>query len=598
MKRQSLWKAIHAYRFPGLWLMNFLLVLLLIALPLSGITFFYFNGLNREMENQIRASNEEMLEKSAVALDSVVSNVTYLSNYLLQKESARDFFSRQEEENPSRETVQELSASLGDAESLFPYVESVWLVSRGAGDVLGRSGMLVEKDYRTKNWYRICQAYPYERPFSIVLDNETIFYCTPYFYREDAGGMVAVTLNLREMVEAFFQGELDSSRKLFVMDVSGRIIYCSDPSPVYFDEVRRYELSAMIRSETVEGTAVVPYQGGKAVVSLVDSHHQSWCYAMLSQWEGYSAEQKALWDYLTLTAATGIAASVIAGILITYITYRPVKKILDVVRGTEPEEEGSRRENELLYITSHILNTVTNKKRMEQELDERVRHLKKAQVLALQLQINPHFLYNTLDTIKWMTVREEGMDNPSALMLEKLAELYRLTLANDDIVLPLSEEIGCLSLYIEILRVRYSRRIQFVWEVDEALLSCRVLKFCLQPLVENAVQHGLRPRSYWGSVVVAASRREETLLLSVTDDGVGIGPEELQRIERELAEDASPSGRHIGLRNVHKRIRLLYGNGYGVTVRSRSDGLEGTAVELRLPLDLPSIAGAGAGIDA
>lgn len=328
--------------------------------------------------------------------------------------------------------------------------------------------------------------------------------------------MVAVTLNLREMVEAFFQGELDSSRKLFVMDVSGRIIYCSDPSPVYFDEVRRYELSAMIRSETVEGTAVVPYQGGKAVVSLVDSHHQSWCYAMLSQWEGYSVEQKALWDYLTLTAATGIAASVIAGILITYITYRPVKKILDVVRGTEPEEEGSRRENELLYITSHILNTVTNKKRMEQELDERVRHLKKAQVLALQLQINPHFLYNTLDTIKWMTVREEGMDNPSALMLEKLAELYRLTLANDDIVLPLSEEIGCLSLYIEILRVRYSRRIQFVWEVDEALLSCRVLKFCLQPLVENAVQHGLRPRSYWGSVVVAASRREETLLLSVT----------------------------------------------------------------------------------
>ena len=81
MKRQSLWKAIHAYRFPGLWLMNFLLVLLLIALPLSGITFFYFNGLNREMENQIRASNEEMLEKSAVALDSVVSNVTPLRSH-------------------------------------------------------------------------------------------------------------------------------------------------------------------------------------------------------------------------------------------------------------------------------------------------------------------------------------------------------------------------------------------------------------------------------------------------------------------------------------------------------------------------------------
>lgn len=281
-----------------------------------------------------------------------------------------------------------------------------------------------------------------------------------------------------------------------------------------------------------------------------------------------------------------------AGILITYITYRPVKKILNVVRGTEPEEEGgSRRENELLYITSHILNTVTNKKRMEQELKERVSHLKKAQVMALQLQINPHFLYNTLDTIKWMTVREEGWDNPSSLMLEKLAELYRMTLASDDIVLPLSEEIACLSQYIGILQVRHSGRVQFVWKVDEQLLGCRVLKFCLQPLVENAVQHGLRPRSYWGSIVIAARRQEEVLILSVTDDGVGIGQEELQRIEQILAEDTAPTGRHIGLSNVHKRIRLLYGNDYGLQIRSRPDGLEGTAAELYLPLDLPSIGG-------
>ena len=590
MKKQSMWRAIRTYRFSRLWLFNFLLVLLLIALPLSGVTFFYFCDMNREMERQIKSSNEELLEKSAVALDSVVSNITYLSNHLLKKEATWAFFDRQEEESPEWETVRDLVALLQDTESLFPYVESVRLVSRGAGDVLGRRGMLSKEEYSGKSWYQICRAYPYERHFSVVLDNDTIFYCTPLYYQEETRGMVAVTLNMRDMVDSFFQGELDKAHKLFVMDVSGRIIYCSDPNPIYFDEVRRYEISALIRSATEQGTAISPFQGGQAVISVEDSHHYSWCYALVSEMRGYAAEQETLRHFLTVSVFTGLAASVLAGILITYVTYRPVKKILNVLRGTEPEEEAvSRRENELLYIISHILNTVTNRQRMEQELQERVSHLKKVQVLALQLQINPHFLYNTLDTIKWMTVREEGMDNPSAVMLEKLAELYRMTLASDDIVLPLSEEIACLSLYIQILQVRHSGRIQFVWEVEEALLGCRVLKFCLQPLVENAVQHGLRPRAYRGSVTIAARRQGEVLVLSVTDDGVGIKTEKLQSIERELETGLSPTGRHIGLKNVHERICLLYGGGYGVRVRSRPDGLEGTKVELRLPLDLPSL---------
>ena len=204
-------------------------------------------------------------------------------------------------------------------------------------------------------------------------------------------------------------------------------------------------------------------------------------------------------------------------------------------------------------------------------------------MLAGQAQIHPHFLYNTLYDIQQLCAMDDTAT--AAEMVEKLALFYRIGVSRGKKRIPLREELRHVESYLSIQHLRYPEVFEYEIDVSPELLKETVLKLTLQPLVENALYHGVKLRAEPGGRIVISARTDgSVLLLTVSDNGVGIPQEKLNALRAELDEAVfSDTVSHsYGLRNVHNRLRLRWGDGYGLTLESIEDG--GCTVTARLPL--------------
>ena len=216
--------------------------------------------------------------------------------------------------------------------------------------------------------------------------------------------------------------------------------------------------------------------------------------------------------------------------------------------------------------------------------------IRESELLALQTQINPHFLYNTLDAIR-SDALSEGNETVAEIA-ESLASYFRYSISSLNHTVSLDEELHNIQEYFKIQRYRFGRRLQFQinwseeWNTDEKLY---IPKMILQPLVENAIFHGIEPKEEPGTVTILIDRTERTLYLCVSDDGVGMSDnktEELNRSVRTFHDEASDglrrSGHGIALRNVNQRIQLIYGEEYGIYITSEEK--MGTRTWMTLPV--------------
>ena len=192
-------------------------------------------------------------------------------------------------------------------------------------------------------------------------------------------------------------------------------------------------------------------------------------------------------------------------------------------------------------------------------------------------QVSPHFLYNTLDTISGMILSDDAQR--SFALVQSLGLFYRNSLGSGRQSVTLDEEIATVQSYLAILNTRYGDQINSEYHIAKKIRGIRVLKLMIQPLVENAVHHGLRPKGGAGTIVISASREGGMLLLSVLDDGVGMSPEKLQKIQQLTTEESSG----FGLFSIRRRIALFYGTSDPLTIESREG--EWTLVTIQIPLE-------------
>ena len=203
---------------------------------------------------------------------------------------------------------------------------------------------------------------------------------------------------------------------------------------------------------------------------------------------------------------------------------------------------------------------------------------RKSELDALQSQINPHFLYNTLDSIIWMVEGERNEE--AAFMISELAKLFRISLSKGRTVIRVKDELQHAKSYLNIQKIRYKNLFSAVFAVDPAVESCCTVKLVLQPILENAIQYGVHAMDDDGEIRVTGKMEEGTIILSVSDNGVGMSEEEV----RLLLTDSNRVHKHgsgVGLVNVNNRIQILFGEAYGLTVESEPD--EGTTVSIRIP---------------
>ena len=288
-----------------------------------------------------------------------------------------------------------------------------------------------------------------------------------------------------------------------------------------------------------------------------------------------------------------VGFSFLAAWIISESIYIPIKKLHDVTSTITGEDlqalVTTKNFDEIteLGISFNLMisqiRELLDAKMLEQE------NLKKAELRTLQAQINPHFLYNTLDTIVWMA--EANKPDQVIEIVRALSSFFRIALSKGRDWISLRQELEHVQSYLTIQKMRYRDILDYRFDIDESLLDSTILKLTLQPLVENALYHGIKTKRTGGEIIVSARRAAgNSVILEVRDDGVGFTPYKLAQIRAMLSgtiDDFSLKGGGFGLGNVNKRIKLYYGPQYGLGIESYYRG--GTQVTVTIPETYESV---------
>ena len=263
----------------------------------------------------------------------------------------------------------------------------------------------------------------------------------------------------------------------------------------------------------------------------------------------------------------------------------PVKK-LD--RAVKELEHGSTEVDfdvggpgEVEHLSHSIRSMVSTMRHLMDDIIEQEEQKRRSELEVLQSQINPHFLYNTLDSVIWMT--ENGRTDDAVVMLTSLARFFRISLSRGSSIIPIRDELEHARHYLTIQKMRYKNKFSATITAEDGVESLYTIKLIVQPILENAIYHGMAYADGDGEITVRAFRDGGDVLIEVSDNGPGM-PEEV--VESLLdpngpAAAAGAKGSGIGFRNVHRRIRLTFGADYGLTIFSEPD--DGTTVRIRLP---------------
>lgn len=259
-----------------------------------------------------------------------------------------------------------------------------------------------------------------------------------------------------------------------------------------------------------------------------------------------------------------------------------VRVFNDAENGIYPSEPRHTMQDEYDVIMNNIIYMFLQAVQLNNTLKEKETEAEKAKLAALQMQINPHFLYNTLQGVEFQIQKVSGRENEGVRMLKKLSDILKYSLEDPTSMVSLSEEIQYLKRYVEIQTYRFGSRFIVYYEIDEALKDAQVFRLLLQPLVENSLLHGLRGLDRRGYVKIKALRRGEEILFSVLDNGCGMERAEIQALYARMKD---PKSSHVGICNINSRLILQYGETSALHILSKKG--VGCVVKFRIPCVFP-----------
>lgn len=239
--------------------------------------------------------------------------------------------------------------------------------------------------------------------------------------------------------------------------------------------------------------------------------------------------------------------------------------------------------DEIAVLAESFNYMAENMQSLIDKIKEDEQKMRRVDLRLLQEQINPHFLYNTLDTIVWLI---EGEENETAVeMVVTLSDFFRLTLNKGKEFISIRDEEAHIRSYLDIQQMRYKDILEFDIQIDQVLYEYEILKLTLQPIVENALYHGLKVKRAKGYIHINGEKDGDILRLTVRDDGVGMDEEELKELRETIEKPCQETEKGFGLANVNERIRMYFGSQYGMRIDSKKG--KGTIVEIVIPARKP-----------
>ena len=393
-------------------------------------------------------------------------------------------------------------------------------------------------------------------------------------------GLFFVDLNYSAISDLCNNNSIEEKGYIFVLDAEGNIVYHPKQQLMY-GGLKTENIDAIM--ECREDSLIIDEGGDSKLYTMSKSKRTGWTVvgAVYTSELLKNNEQAQMW-YLLVASILLLAVIGISSIISREIT-KPIRSLRDSMRKVQNGQFDTHveviTENEIGSLgRSFNLMTSEIQALMEQNVYEQ-KQKRKSELKALQAQINPHFLYNTLDSIIWMS--EAGENDEVVEMTSALARLLRQSISNDKEEVELEKEIEYVKNYLTIQKMRYKDKLEFFIYVDPRVAHVPIIKLVLQPLVENAIYHGIKYKETKGNLKIYARPVDGRVEIVVADDGIGMDEDVMEHIFDEHRKEQKRNG--VGVPNVQKRLKLQYGSEYGIRYESVKGA--GTKAVITIPVD-------------
>ena len=393
-------------------------------------------------------------------------------------------------------------------------------------------------------------------------------------YTGDVLGAISVDLRLDEIEHSLSTLQLGQRGVIFVLEETGEVVYAPTNPLVY-----------RIRPQWFSGESA-------SFITQVDNDEMTFLYST-SQYTGWKtigmfsndappAAVVVLQQVTTVIVLFTLAFGILTALILTNTITKPISRLRSLIVEAEGGNLNVHYEGGSSYDVDELGNSfnamIDRIRALLTLVVEEQQQKRKVEIDALQAQINPHFLYNTLDTIHWLAKEYNATDIED--VVAALTKLFRIGLSHGKEFIPLADELTHVQSYLYIQKIRYEDKLNYTFEVDESLLELTVLKLIVQPLVENALYHGIKRKTGDGQIVIKVYAESDMLYIDVYDDGVGMSSEQRDQLNDKLKHREKGDG--FGLFNVNERLVMYFGHNCGVRLYESKNGE--TISRLRHPL--------------
>ncbi len=522
-------------------------------------------------------------------IDSYIDYMENIAYLISSNEDVQDYLFDEKIDNEGRYRILNQFQTILDSRS---DIRNVGIISKNGRMLIndGSKSVNQDLDLNTQEWYATALEKPNgpiltsshvqhiisgERPWVITLSRGI---------RDRSGsgekeGVFFIDLNYSAISELCDQSTVGTKGYAFILDAKGNIVYHPQQQQLY-NELQTENISLIM--DTDEDTVLTGTGNDGKLYSISRSEKTGWTVVDCTSVKELLSKSRQAQSVYVLTAIILVIVALLFSRFMARSITLPIQKLRDSMKKVQ---EGDFSVSDVVVDSKNEIGSLTKSfdvmthrihELMEQNVHEQ-EEKRKSELKALQSQINPHFLYNTLDSIIWMA---EGKKNEEVvLMTASLARLLRQSISNEDEVVPIANEVEYARGYLTIQKMRYKDKLEFQIEVDSSILYIPLIKLVLQPIIENAIYHGLKYKESKGLLIVKGFMKDGNAVLQVIDDGVGMDEETLAHIYDKHKVNYHSNG--VGVYNVQKRLKLYYGEDYGITYTSELG--KGTTATITIP---------------
>ncbi|MDI9483164.1 MAG: sensor histidine kinase [Bacillota bacterium] len=393
--------------------------------------------------------------------------------------------------------------------------------------------------------------------------------------------VVMVDMNFSVMEQLCKRVSLGNRGYIYVIDEYGDIVYHPQQQIIYVG-LKHEDIQFALKND--DGSYYYDLMGERRIITINTVNYTNWKIVGISYLDEIVADRKSLSTLVIFISIFSLLFVIAASLFVSAKISEPIKNLerqmkkvesgnfdIDIDIDVQGDDEVKRLSRAFNMMVKRIRSL------MEQIISEQEAK-RKSELKALQAQINPHFLYNTLDSIVWMNENKDYVGVTT--MVVALSQFFRISISRGRELITVSDEIEHIKSYLIIQKIRYKNKFKFSIEAQPEALGYKTLKLILQPIVENAIYHGVEQLYDEGIIKINVSIDGDTILFQVTDNGYGIKPDILKDILNKKANEKDSGG--VGLKNVNERIKLFFGEQYGIEIDSILD--VGTTVNIRIPI--------------